>query len=158
MSRFRATADGVEVQLFDTEIAILQSLGAVLQGAAEGKDDPATPRLHPVIYSKDPQASREFDRLAAKERVEVRSADRELFADGLKTAEAGVFTLSTEDAATWARVLGESRIVLAARKGLFDSGLPEGRPEDPEVALVMFIGVLQEELVGQMLAIMEDNK
>jgi len=158
MSRFRATADGVEVQLFDTEIGILGRLSAVLQGAGVEKGDPATERLHPVIYSDDTKASREFDRLAAKERVEVRSADREKFVDGLKAAEAGAFTLSTEDAAAWARVLGESRIVLAARKGLFDSGLPEGRPEDPEVALVMFIGVLQEELVGQMLATMEDNK
>lgn len=158
MSRFTATADGIAVQLFDTEIAILERLGPVLQGVGVEKDDPATQRLRPVIYSDDEQASREFERLAAKERVEVRSVDREKFADGLKAAAAGVITLSTEDAATWARVLGESRVVLAARKGLFDTGLPQGRPEDPEVALVMFIGVLQEELVGEMLATMKDNK
>lgn len=158
MRRFVATADGIEVQLLSTEIAILERLGALLQGAGVEKDDPAAQRLRPVIYADDTQASREFDRLAAKERVEVRSADREKFADGLKAAEAGVFTLARDDAATWARVLGESRIVLAARKGLFDTGLPEGRPKDPEVALVMYIGLLQEELVAAMLATMEDNK
>ncbi len=158
MNRFTATATGINVYLADTEIAILGRLVNLLGGAGVGNDDPAARRLRPVIYADDATASREFDRLAAKERVEARSADRERFADGLRTAAKGILSLNAEDASTWARVLGESRIVLAARKGLFESGLPDKRPEDPEVALVMYIGILQEELVAEMLATMEDNK
>ena len=158
MSRFVATADGIQVQLLGPEIAILLQLGPLLGGAGVEKDDPAAPRLKPQIYADDATASREFDRLAAKERVEARSADRELFREGLGAAAQGEFVLSAADAATWARVLGESRIVLAARKGLFDSGMPTDRPEDPEIALVMYLGLLQEELVGQMLTTMKETK
>ncbi len=158
MSRFVATAQGIQVQLLDTEVAILARLGSLLQGAGAGKDDPAAQRLKPMIYTDDAVASREFDRLAAKERVEIRSADRERFDEGLSAAATGIVTLTSEDAATWARVLGESRIVLAARKGFFDSGMPTERQNDPEVSLVLYLGILQEELVAEMLATMEDKK
>ena len=157
MSRFLATEEGVRVQLLDSEVAILARLGGLLGGAGVEKDDPAGKRLRPTIYVNDADASREFDRLAAKERVEVRSADRERFNEGLQAAAVGTTTLSAEETAVWARVLGESRIVLAARKGLFDTGLPDDRPDDPEVSLLMYLGLLQEELVAAMLATMEAN-
>ncbi len=67
----------------------------------------------------------------------------------------GPLLLASEDAAAWARVIGEARIVLAARKGLFEDGLPSGPVDDPEVAFVMFLGVVQEELVESMLMNME---
>lgn len=158
MSRFVATANGIQVQLLGTEIAILSRLGSVLGGAGVEKDDPAARRLKPVIYTDDALASREFDRLAARERVAVRSADRERFVEGLDAAAAGTITLTAADAATWARVIGESRIVLAARKGLFDSGMSTDHADDPEVALVMYLGLLQEEIVAELLATMEDTK
>lgn len=158
MSRFRATAEGVEVTLMGPEIAILARLGGLLGSAGLEEVDPATRRLRPNIYPNDGQASRDFNRLAGKERVEVRSADRETFSRGLDDASAGSIVLGRDDAAAWARVIGEARIVLAARKGLFDAGLPEGKVDDPEVAFVMFLGVVQEELVSQMLLTMEEPK
>lgn len=158
MSRFRATSQGIEATLLGPEIAILARLGGLLGSAGVKKSDPATGRLMPDIYPQDGQASRDFHRLVGKERVEARSADREVFGRGLEAALAGPVMLTTEDASAWARVIGEARVVLAARKGLFDTGLPDGKVDDPEVALVMFLGVVQEELVSQMLLTMEEPK
>lgn len=158
MSWFRATPDGIEVTLEGPEIAVLSRLGSLLGGAGVEKDDPARDRLIPRIYTDDDVASREFDRLAGKERVEVRSADREILSNGLNAATAGPTTISRDDAAAWARVIGEARIVLAARKGLFSTGLPAEAGDDPEIAFVMFLGAIQELLVGEMLQAMEDQK
>ena len=157
MSRFRADADGVEVNLMGPEIAVLARLGGLLGSAGVDRADPARERLFPDVYPGDTEASRDFHRLAAKERVEGRSVDRETFARTLEAAREAPVLLSHEEAAAWARVIGEARVVLAARKGLFDTGLPDGMVEDPEVAFVMFLGVLQEELVSQMMLRMEDQ-
>lgn len=156
MSRFAGSGRGVALQLGPSEIAILSRLATMVSGAGVAKDDPARQRLNPTLYPDDEVASREFERLAAKERVEVRSADREVFDATLSRAVEERVVLSHAEAAAWVRVIGEARIVLAARKGLFEAGLPEEMPTDPEVALVLLLGYLQEELVGEMLRSMED--
>jgi hypothetical protein len=158
MSRFRATATGVEVSLMSPEISLLERLGSLLVGAGVDNNDPARERLVPQIYPDDEKASREFERLAGKEHVEVRSADREAFNQGLKAAGREEIVLTPDEAAAWVRVIGEARIVLAARRHLFERGLPKRPVDDPEVAFVMFLGVVQEELVGEMLKKMEDTK
>ncbi|MCP3993607.1 MAG: DUF2017 family protein [bacterium] len=158
MSRFRANAGGIEISLMRPEIALLERLGSLLSGAGVEKDDPARERLFPKIYLDDNNASREFERLAGKEYVEVRSVDREAFNRGLKSACEDTLTLTLDEAGAWVRVIGEARIVLAARRGFFEKGLPEQPVDDPEVAFVMFLGIIQEELVGQMLKSMEDTK
>jgi hypothetical protein len=157
MSRFSRKTGGIEVELEDSEVAILSRLSSLLGAAGVEKDDPARSRLNPKIYTDDGQASREFERLVGKERVEARSADRERFVDTLQAVAAGPIVLTDLDAAVWLRVLGEARIILSARKGLFDIGLPTEPPTDPEIALVMLLGYLQEELVGEMLAALEDT-
>lgn len=156
MSRFSASDNRISVQLTEGEVAILTRVATLVRGAGVDKDDPARARLHPSLYPDDDTASREFDRLAAKERVEARSADREVYAATLGRASRGPIRLSPLEAASWVRVLGEARIVLAARKGLFETGLPTSRPSDPEVALVLLLGHLQEELVGELTRTMED--
>ena len=162
MSRFRAVSEGIEVTLIGPEIAVLYQLARVLGSAGVDKDDPARARLTPEIYPDDQRSSRDFERFAEKERVEIRSADRETFSDGLDNAVGGPMTITDEEAAAWARVLGEARIVLAARKGFFESGMPDPKTgdsgSDPELALVMFLGLLQEELVGEMLTRLESTK
>jgi len=156
LSRFRAVSGGIEASLIGPEIAVLYQLGSLLGAAGVDKSDPAKARLMPVVYPDDERASRDFDRFAEKERVELRSADREAFNRGLDDVAGGPVVLSNSEAAAWARVLGEARIVLAARKGYFESGLPDEPGGDPEVALVSFLGVLQEELVGELIARMEE--
>jgi hypothetical protein len=158
MSRFRAVDEGVQVDLAGPESALLSRLTSLLGGAGVDKDDPAREWLLPRLYPNDENASREFVRLAGKERVELRSADRERYKLSLDLAANGRVVLSDNDAAAWARVIAEARIVLAARKGLFETGLPEGPVDDPEVTFVVFLSVIQEELVEQMLTNMEDAK
>lgn len=158
MKRFDGENNRITVKLTSSEVAILSRVATLLGGAGVDEGDPARSRLHPSLYPDDDAASREFERLAAKESTEVRSADRELFADTLRKAGRDTAELSVSEAGTWARVLGEARVVLAARKGLFESGLPDSIPRDPEVALVLLLGHLQEELVGEMLKMMEDTK
>ena len=158
MSRFSVVPDGIEVSLIGPEIAVLYQLGSLLGAAGVDRNDPARARLIPQIYPDDERASRDFDRFGEKERVEVRSVDREIFNEGLDNAVGGPMVLTDEEAAAWARVLGEARIVLGARKGLFENGLPEQAGRDPEVALVTFLGILQEELVGEMLTRLGEAK
>lgn len=140
------------------EVAILSRMATLVEGVGVEKDDSARQRLNPDVYPGDEAASREFERLAARERVEARAADRELFDKTLLKASGGELLLSHAEAAAWARVLGEARVVLAARKGLFEAGLPTVMPSDPEVALVLLLGYLQEELVGEMLRTMGDAR
>jgi hypothetical protein len=158
MIQFRAIGTEVEVVVDGSELAILSSLTNLLGSAGVEKRDPARARLNPVVYRDDEAASREFERFAAKERSDVRTDDRERFAEMLQAVTNGTLLLKPDEAAIWARVLGEARIVLAARKGLFEKGLPTEAPSDPELALVMLLGYLQEELVGEMLKTMEDTQ
>jgi len=156
MTRFSAGRDGIEARLPAGEIAVLSRLVPLLGAVGIDADDPARSRLEPTVYEDDPAASREFNRLVGAELGDARAEDRERFAMTLADATSGV-VLSGADAAAWLRVLGAARIVLASRNGLFDDGLPEGIPTDPETALVMLLGYLQEELVEEMLASMEDR-
>ena len=158
MRHFLAAGSRIEVNLAGSEIAVLDRLGNLLSTAGVNQDDPARVRLNPRIYPEDDEASREFDRLAAKERVEGRSADRELFSEGLRAAREGTTTIDKSQASAWARVLSEARVVLAARSGVFEEGWPEDPMEDPEVALSIFLGGLLEELVDQMMVTMEENQ
>jgi hypothetical protein len=157
MSRFRAVGREVEVMLSSAEAAVLARLPDLLADAGVRRSDPAWQRLNPTIYADDDGASREFERFAARERTDARAADQERFAQSLKLAAAGPTVLSREDAAAWSRVIGEARVVVAARRGLFDSGLPDQIPKDPEIALVLLLGYVQEELVTELLQTMEDQ-
>lgn len=157
MTRFSAGEEGIEVLLPAGEVAVLARLTSLLGAAGIKDDDPARSRLEPSIYEDDPAASREFNRLVGTELGEARAEDRERFATTLADAADGT-VLSAADAGAWVRVLGAARVVLAARSGLFATGLPEGLPTDPETALVMLLGYLQEELVEEMLTSMEDRR
>mgnify|MGYP001817224712 FL=1 len=158
MSRFRANSNVIEVRLDPTEIAIMSRLTNLLGSAGVEKDDPARSHLNPRLYPDDEAASREFERLTAKESAEMRSTDRQRFADAVAAAGGGTIALTVEDAGSWARVFAESRIVLAARRGLFETGMPSGGPSDPEVALITLLGDFQEELVTELTKIMEETE
>lgn len=145
--RFAARSDGIATALRAEEIAVLSQLPHLLGAVGAERDDPAVGRMTPALYPEDAGASREFSRLTDKERGEARSADRARFVATLTSAR-----LDAGDAAAWLRVIGEARIVLAARKGLFNSGLEDPNVSDPEVALVVFLGHLQDELATAMMS------
>jgi len=167
VSRFTAAGQKVLVALEPEEVAVLSRLPALLGSVGAAWDDPAQDRLNPEAYPGDLIASREFSRLTEKELTEARSADRERFADTLhRLRERPV--LHSVEAAAWVRVLGEARLVLAARHGVLGGGpaaaeddppesvdlveLTEPPPEtDPELLLVDYLGSLQDDLVGELL-------
>lgn len=171
MSRFTAAGEKVLVALEPEEVAVLSRLPTLLGSVGASWDDPAQGRLNPEAYPGDIAASREFSRLTEKEVTEARSADRERFADTLhRLRERPV--LHPVEAAAWVRVLGEARLVLAARHGLLGAGpTPSEPPEsvdlielteppppaDPELALVDYLGSLQDDLVGEMLTGLGDG-
>ena len=54
-----------------------------------------------------------------------------------------------EDLEAFMRVVGEARLVLAARLGIEDDGWElEARPDDPEMALLGLLGWVQDSAVG----------
>ncbi len=165
MSQFTAAGQKVLVALEPEEIAILSRLPSLLGSVGASWDDPAQTRLNPEAYPGDILASREFSRLTEKEITEARSGDREQFTETLHRLHERPVLHSTE-AAAWVRVLGEARLVLAARHGLLraDPTAPESDdsgelaeltvvpdPSDPELALVDYLGSLQDVLVGELL-------
>jgi len=158
VKRFSSIPGGISVSLMDPEVALLEGLSPLLASAGVERDDPARERLRPQPYPDDEAASREYNRLIGKERNEGRSADRELFNNGLSAIKDKPLVLSAEEAAAWVRVVGEARIVLSARKGLFEAGMPDEPVNDPEIAFIMFLGLVQEELVVEMLKAMEETK
>jgi len=167
VNRFTAAGQKVLVALEPEEVAVLSRLPALLGSVGAAWDDPAQDRLNPEAYPGDTIASREFSRLTEKELTEARSADRERFADTLHRLRDRP-VLHEGEAAAWVRVLGEARLVLAARHGVLGAG-PEGTSQDapesvdlveptepapaadPELMLVDYLGALQDDLVGELL-------
>ena len=83
------------------------------------------------------------DRLVAE--FFLRTADRDAFVRGVKES-----TISLEEAESWMRVIGEARLVLAARLGITKDGWEdEADPtQSPEMALLGYLGYLQDSLVS----------
>ena len=141
---FRNVADGLELTLADWEHDALQTIPDLL--ASVGGDDPAAGRLDQSPYPDDPEAATEFRRLMAEEMTQSRVADRSAFELTVEQAVRGV-TLSLGEAEAWLRVLGEARLILAARLGISDDGWEDEFSEhDPPVALLHYLGFLQASL------------
>ena len=141
---FRRTRDGIRVDLDDRERRIVRLARDIVDGVGSSDADPAAARLAYEARPDDEEASEKFRELTAGDLEEARSADRELF---LRTISAS--HLSEEEAEAWMRVIGEARLVLAARIGITDDGWEVGvGPGDrPELLLVGYLGGIQDALV-----------
>ena len=154
MSRFAAAGDGIAVRLGAAEVAILARLPSLLGSVGADASDPAVARLHPSAYPESESDSTELIRLTEQDLAVQRRADLDVFTRALQDAADGV-EISRDDAEAWLRVLESARIVLAARRGLFDlSDLSEASIADPDVALVSLMGMYQQELAEALLATM----
>lgn len=147
MGGFRWSQGCVEVRLGDGELAVLGVLPGLLAGVG-GPGDPATARLDYVAHPGDPDAEATFRDLVGDDLDEARDADRRRF-----EATIGVRRLSEEDARVWLRVIGEARLVLAARLGIAEDGWSDrmGRDEPPQLTLLRALGALQDELATTLL-------
>ncbi len=140
---FRAKGEGVAVALSQEEIELLGALPRILDSVGEVDDDPASDRLAPRAHQDD-HTEAEYRQMVTEDMERGRTADREAFVATLRQGE----MLDWEQAEAWLRVLGESRLVLAARVGIsLDGWLPEDFPQRGEAFLVQYLGWLQESLV-----------
>lgn len=142
----------IRVRLGAQERAFLPRLLGLLDTVGQGRLDPAADRLDPSPYPEDPVADQEYRRLMSGELVDARSADRERFA-----ATVDADHLSPGDAEAWVRVLGDARLVLAARQGIVrdDDGWEERVADDPELGMLAYLGFLQGSAVDALADSME---
>ncbi len=143
---FRQVGGGIELTIAPGESAALRTVPRLLDSVGESGEDPAADRLDQDPYPDDPVAAEEFRRFMAEEMTQSRAADRSAFAVTVEQAPQGVI-LSEGEAEAWLRVLGEARLVLAARLGIVEEGWEDDVPEDaPPVVLLHYLGWLQQAL------------
>jgi hypothetical protein len=135
---FERRGDSIKVRLSEPERAAISGLPAVIEeaGGAGG-------RFEYQVHPEDPSADRRYQELVGDHLGQLRAADREAFA-----AAIGARSLDIEQAEALMRVIGEGRIVLAMRLGIEEDGWEESASvEEPEVAMLHYLGYLQESLV-----------
>ncbi|MFQ5554387.1 MAG: DUF2017 family protein [Acidimicrobiia bacterium] len=150
-------ADGrVFVRLPGEERAVLAQLPQLVGGVGAAAEDAAADRLRPDAYPDDAEAAREFTRMTESDLDTARREDADAFEatlDGI-----GTTGLSLEEAESWVRMLGDARLVLAAREGIARDGeLPRPSMAKPRLALVHYLGALQQEIVEVLLSSMADT-
>lgn len=143
---FRRTGRGVAVRLSPAEVEILGMLPEMLLSVEPG--EPAAARLDVAAHPNDPDAEAAYRDLTSGMLEEARSRDRSEFAVTL-----GNDLLTPSEADAWMRVIGEARLVLAARLGIDEDGWEQRVDEDEafEISLLRLLGALQEDLVAALL-------
>lgn len=147
---FRGDESGIRVALAAREVDVLRSVPGLLRSVGDGDGDPAAGRLDYRAHPDDPDAERGYrdlvDGLIEREREE----DRARFA-----ATLGATRLTVEEADAWLRVIGEARLVLAARLGIDDDGWGDSfsLDEPVEMSLLRLLGSYQDELVEALLGL-----
>lgn len=153
---FRWEGGEIVIDLEPGAWALLRTLPSLLGSVGAAADDPAVRRLSLPAYPGDPSAQEEFDRYVGPELETARTADRETFAAAVDAGE----RLSIEEAEAWLRVIGEARLVVAARKGIQieDESWEDRVLEDPDLGLVAFLGYLQDGIVGALNTALEEAR
>ena len=131
---FEATDGGVRLRLEPVERMVLRTVPAILDTGGD-----AGGRLDYSAHPDDPEADRRYRDLVAGSLADLRRADRSGF-------DAVVHGDPVEPPAIegFMRVIGEARLVLAARLGIHEDGWEHDVPDDPEMAMLGWLGWLQE--------------
>lgn len=142
---FRWTDGSVEVALGPNERAALAAVASVVASVGTDGDDLARRRLSPPAYTDDRAADDEYQRLMVGELDAARSSDLSVFGS---TLASGRTKLDPGEGESWLRVIGDARLVLAARRGVeLDDEDWEGLPDDPGLEILAWLGWIQQELV-----------
>lgn len=138
---FRWDDDQMLVTLSRQERDVLSILPGLLDGVEDGED--AAARLDYGAHPDDPDADAAFRNLVSDDLGVARRRDRATFAETVEAAE-----ISEEAAEAWMRVVGEARLVLAARAGIEEDEWEASLdPSDPGLALLGYLGAVQDQLV-----------
>jgi hypothetical protein len=150
---FSRHPDGVLLQISDQEVETLRIVPELLATVGDVPGDPAAARLDVDAYADEPEEAEEFRRLMTSEMEAGRNADRSAFLEVLDGIGAEGVVMSSAEAEAWLTVLGEARLILAARLGIVDEGWGE-RDEDasnPSMILLHYLSWLQGELAELLL-------
>ena len=148
--------DRIFVRLSDDERGFLSQLPALLSGVGARADDPAAVRLHPNAYPEDSPEAWEFSRMTDSDLDQARRTDTDAFMESLERAAGD--GLSLGEAEAWVRLVGDARLVLAAREGIDRNGeLPEPSVANPRLSLVHYLGALQNEIVEVLMTTMAES-
>ena len=137
---FVVTEGGIQLVVGADEDGVLRSVPTLLRSG-----DDAGGRLDYTPHPDDPAADAEYRELIGDDLTHLRREDRDSF-DEFVAGEPG----SPESLEAFMRVIGEARLVLANRLGIEDDGW-EAEAElgsDPELALLGWLGYLQDAAVG----------
>ncbi len=149
---FKSQPEGVRVQLPEGDLVFLRSLPELLEGVDSVTGDPAYVRLHVAAYPHDATAQDELEQVTGPDLDATRRADRESFLASLTKVQSGQTGLSMGEAEVWLRILGDSRLALAARLGIEEPGWENaGDGGDPAQAALGFLSYLQSELVDALM-------
>ena len=126
------------------EVAVLEQLVPLL--VVEGGWR-LSPTGHLPVYPGRPEDDAEFWRLMGDELRRAKAEDRATFIETLGAAQRGV-VLSEDQAEAWLRVMGEARLVLAARLGIEHEDDYEAVRDGggPEMAVLDYLSYLQASL------------
>lgn len=142
MLPFRHRGRHVEVRLGLDERRLIADLPAFVE-QARAEDGPAAQRLAYVAHPDDPERQESFADMTDSLLAQERAHDARRFAETLHDS-----TLTEDDAMAWMRLIGEGRLVLASRLGITQNGWEaDDEVDDPELAMLHFLGWLQDALV-----------
>lgn len=132
---FQPADEGYVLRIEPIERAALHSVLALLDGTGDLPE-----RLVYTPYPEDPAAGERYRELVADDLDQMRREDRDLY----RSVVAGD-PASPEAIEAFMRVVGEARLVLAARVGIEHDGWEQSAdPTDPQVALLGWLGHLQD--------------
>jgi hypothetical protein len=135
---FSRKGDAVAVGLGADERQMLRGLTDVIEAAGD-----ADGRFAYTAHPDDTEAEEGYRALLGDSLDTARGEDR-----AVMTATLDAKVLDEEAAMAWMRVIGDARIALAHRLGIDEDGWEETRdPTDPQTALLMYLGYLQDTLV-----------
>ncbi len=147
MSLFRATEEGIEVDLGSEVSMFLGDILPMLAAIGRPDDDPAARRLHVPVYLDDSESNDEWWRLMGPDMEAARQADRQIFK---KTVDGDEPTMLTdEEAEAFLRVLNESRLALGARFGVEVEEDYDELPDDSRM-IMAYLGAVLEELTEEL--------
>jgi hypothetical protein len=135
---FERRSGEIHVGLTSEEVAVLATLPGMVEEAGD-----AGGRLDYRAHPEDSGAETRYRELVGESLADARRQDRASMIDAL-----GSKSISIEDAEAWMRVIGEARIAIAVRLGIEKDGWEaDADQSDPEMALLTYLGYLQDQLV-----------
>jgi hypothetical protein len=159
---------GVRLRLGGRERAVLGTLPDLLRRlvADEVLDSPVArdlrSRLYPDAYD-DPELEAEYRDLVGADLARERVAHLDTFArsiaGGRSTPTGWSVDLSPEEADAWLSATNDARLVLGVLLGLTDESQWEDvSTDDPQTALLLYLGWLQDQLTGAMSGALRESE